>query len=403
MATRIPALVEPPMLVWARVSASISQEEAAKKLGIDLNRLEAWETGQESLSIAQLKKLAELYKRPLSVFFLSKPPVEFQPMRDLRRLHAIAAPMGKALAYEIRAAHERRLIAIELSSELGEEPHQLGITAQKTDDPEVVAERLRERLGISVQQQFGWRNYDAAFKGWREAIELAGVLVCTLSGSNHQVPLSEARGFAIAEQPFPTIAVNGQDKGYGRIFTMLHELGHIVLGESVFEDDFEPLTTLRPANRSTETFCNRVAAAVLIPRHSLLNEAIVKNKNANSVYSDNEISHLAFQYSVSREALLIRLSEIGRVNDSFVQLKRVEIAELYANQQRAESKKAGSDGFAPYQYQVLSHLGREFSRLVLEAYNTRRLTLSAASGYLGAQAKLVPKIELATYKRAAAE
>jgi DNA-binding transcriptional regulator YiaG len=43
MAARIKALVEPAMLVWARKTASLTQEEAAVALDIPLERLQAWE------------------------------------------------------------------------------------------------------------------------------------------------------------------------------------------------------------------------------------------------------------------------------------------------------------------------------------------------------------------------
>jgi Zn-dependent peptidase ImmA (M78 family)/DNA-binding XRE family transcriptional regulator len=400
MATRIPAFVEPPLLVWARKRAALSQEEVAAKVGIEVEKLDAWEAGREQLSIAQLKKLADLYKRPVSVFFLPEPPADFQALRDLRRLQVLPDRISKSLAYEVRAAHERRLIALELAEDIGDPPEDFGISAKKTDNPEAVALRVRERLGVSVQMQARWNNHDHTFRGWRDAIEAADVLVTVLSGAHHQVPLSEVRGFAIAERPFPMIVVNGQDRGYGRVFTMLHELSHVVLGESVLEDDLEPRDALPTANRSTEVFCNKLAAAILMPRESLLAEQLMVSKRANDVYSDAEISALSTRYGVSREALLVRLSDLGKASPAFVQAKRAELAALYASQQKKEEEEEREDeggGFAPYQYQVLGHLGRAYSRLVLQAYNARRLTLSTASGYLGAQAKLIPKIERAAY------
>jgi Zn-dependent peptidase ImmA (M78 family) len=200
------------------------------------------------------------------------------------------------------------------------------------------------------------------------------------------------------------IVVNGQDKGYGRVFTMLHELSHIVLGESVFEDDLESLNQLPVANRSTETFCNRLAAAVLMPKDAIVAELVVSSKKADTTYSDAELAALAARYGVSREALLVRLAELNRVSPAFVAHKRAEFARIYAAQRKKEEEEEddSSGGFAPYQYQVLSHLGRGFARLVLEAYNTKRLTLSTAAGYLGTQAKLIPKIERATYGGASA-
>jgi Zn-dependent peptidase ImmA (M78 family)/transcriptional regulator with XRE-family HTH domain len=398
MANRIPALVEPPILVWARERASMSLPEAATRLEISVEKLAAWENGSEQLSISQLKKVADLYKRPVSVFFLPEPPRDFQALRDLRRLQNTTSKISKALAYEVRSAHERRLIALELAEDIGEPPTDLGITAKRTDNPEAVAVRVRERLGISVQLQARWNNHEQTFRGWRDALESADVLVSVLSGAHHQVPLTEVRGFAIADRPYPMIVVNGQDRGYGRVFTMLHELSHVILGESVIEDDIEPSSTLPSANRATETFCNRLAAAILMPTESLYAERLVAEKKADSVYSDAEIAALSTRYGVSREALLVRLSEIGRANPAFVQAKRAELAALYAHQRKKEEEQAeDGGGFAPYQYQVLGHLGRGYARLVLRAYNARRLTLSAASGYLGAQAKLVPRIERAAY------
>ena len=63
--------------------------------------------------------------------------------------------------------------------------------------------------------------------------------------------------------------VNPKDSPYGRIFTMIHELVHIAIGESVIQNtDFEatPPSNLDPI----EVFCNQVAAEVLVPEDELL-------------------------------------------------------------------------------------------------------------------------------------
>jgi Zn-dependent peptidase ImmA (M78 family) len=300
----------------------------------------------------------------------------------------------------MRAAHERRLVAIELAEDMGEPPVDFGITATRAEDPETVAKRVRDRLGITMQQQAQWKTHDHVFRSWRDALEASGVLVTVLGGAHHQVPIEEVRGFAIAERPFPMIVVNGRDGGYGRVFTMLHELAHVVLGEGVFEDDIEPSNDMPAASRATETFCNRLAAAVLMPRESLLAEMVVAPKNSDSIYSDAELSALATRYGVSREAMLVRLAELDRVNQGFVQAKRAELAMLYAAQKKKVDEEDGG-GFLPPMKQLVYHVGRGYTRIVLQAYYNRRLTLSAASGYLGAQAKLIPKIERATFGGAA--
>src|SRR6202034_2315699 len=117
--------------------------------------------------------------------------------------------------------------------------------------------------GITLAQQARWTD---PFRSWRDAIEAAGVLVFALSGAHHQVGLEEMRGFAIAEQPLPVIVVNGKDRSPGRVFTLLHELAHVTLGQSAIENDIDPGDALPALDGAVERFCTRVAAAILMPR-----------------------------------------------------------------------------------------------------------------------------------------
>jgi Zn-dependent peptidase ImmA (M78 family)/transcriptional regulator with XRE-family HTH domain len=390
MATRIKALVEPAMLVWARETASLTQEEVAHALGVPVERIEEWEKGADSPTVNQLRRVAERCKRPLSVFYLPEPPRDFQALRDFRRLPGVHGKFSPQLAYEVRAAYGRRLVALDVLSDLGEAPAELGIKASVSDNPETVAVRLRERLGLTLPQQIRFNDH---FRGWRDAIETAGILVFVLAGAHHQVELEEMRGFAIAEEPLPVIVVNGKDRTPGKVFTLLHELAHVALGQSAIENDVEADDALPEPDRAVERFCNRLAAAVLMPREALLAEAIViAKRERNARWSNEEILALARHYGVSREALLLRLVELGRANVAFYQAMRREYA-----RQLEETEEPEASGFAPYRYQVLGHLGRGFARLVLQGYHNNRLTLSTASGYLGVQAKYVPSIERAAF------
>jgi transcriptional regulator with XRE-family HTH domain len=70
----IEALVEPAILAWARASAGFSIEEAAHSLQIKPEKVTAWEGGQESPSMSQLRRMATAYRRLLSDFYLPEPP-----------------------------------------------------------------------------------------------------------------------------------------------------------------------------------------------------------------------------------------------------------------------------------------------------------------------------------------
>src|ERR1043165_5592500 len=134
MPRTVEARVRPELLVWAREAAGLSTEEAAKKAHIKPEGLQEWEDGTSRPTIAQLRLLARAYRRPLAVFYLAKPPKTFMPIRDFRRISgAVAGRMSYDLTLEIRRAHDRRELAVELLRDLGQEAPQFAATISRHD------------------------------------------------------------------------------------------------------------------------------------------------------------------------------------------------------------------------------------------------------------------------------
>lgn len=63
------ANINPGLLVWARETAGLPRDAAAKKIGVKPARLAEWEEGRLRPTVTQLRKAASVYKRPLAVFF----------------------------------------------------------------------------------------------------------------------------------------------------------------------------------------------------------------------------------------------------------------------------------------------------------------------------------------------
>jgi len=336
MATRVKALVKPALITWARESAGFGIADAAARLKVDEAQLVDWEdpNGENSPSIPQLRKMAALFKRPLAVFFLDEAPQGFMVMRDLRRLPGTGARhYSPALQMEIRAANERRELALELVADLAEEPSKFALSATDKEDPEVVGARIRTVLGVTAQLQDGWKDAEgrAGFNAWRSRIEAAGVLVF----QTVRFTTDEASGFAISADKLPVIAVNRKDPLTRRTFSLLHELAHLMLHLSGVSD-LETDESRPPEDQKIEVFCNQVAAAALVPKDDLLAHSLVKAhaKNASD-WSDAEIAELARRFNVSREALLRRLLTFGMTKNQFYQSKRAQyIAEYLARQKK---------------------------------------------------------------------
>src|SRR6266851_7017564 len=153
-AARVEALVKPELLRWGRETAGLSLEAAAKKIDVKPERLLSWESGDARPSIPQLRNLADAYKRPLAAFYLPAPPAPLERPRDFRKAPGDGPREDSpALLYEIRRAHYRRDVAIELLEELGEEPVSLALTVSQSDDPEQVGARIRDLLGVDYATQ----------------------------------------------------------------------------------------------------------------------------------------------------------------------------------------------------------------------------------------------------------
>jgi Zn-dependent peptidase ImmA (M78 family)/DNA-binding XRE family transcriptional regulator len=384
----IKANVTPELLAWARSSAGYTLEEAAKKINrIGVEKLAAWEEGRDQPTVKQLYKLAEVYKRPVGTFFLSELPQDFTIPRDFRRLPGeVAGVYSPALRRQIRLAEERREAALDLYEDLREEPPTFPLAATLDEDPDELAQRIREALGVDSAEQFSWRDPQRykPLRQWRTRIENLGVLVFQVTG----VETQEMLGFSLAEPALPVIAVNRKIRNpNGRIFTLLHEFVHLMLRQSsicdIDEEQFRP-----PEEQRIEVFCNRVAGAALVPAEILLREEIVSRYPvARREWEEEDLKTLALRFSVSREVIVRRLLIAGRTTEQFYSRKREEYRQQAAGD---EGQGGGPENRAA---KALSTLGASFITLILEGHQQGHLTLSQVSGLIGQRVKWVPEIE----------
>jgi Zn-dependent peptidase ImmA (M78 family) len=384
MAKQIKALVKPAMLRWARESLNFPIGEAAKKIGVKPVKLATWEAGDASPTIGQLRKIAAVYKRPLAVFFLSQPPRDFDALKDFRRLpDQMRAAPSPELNLEIRRAHVRRETALELANSLGIDPLRLPAISSNLRDSARLAQRARQILGISLQQQCAWRDRYETLHGWIAAMERVGVLVFQTGA----VSLEEMRGFSISAEPFPVIVVNAKDSPRGRVFTLIHEFAHLLINRGGL-CDLHSAARAQNQDDETEIFCNQVAGTFLLPEHEFSNDPIVAGNAARASWQDSDIRSLADKYSVSQEVVLRRLLTLGRITQSFYRQKRQEFLDTYQRE-----LQRGQGGFAPYNVVKIRDLGRAFIRLALEAYHTEAINSSDVAEMLGVKLKHLPTIE----------
>lgn len=395
MTKRLKATVNPAVLTWARTTAGYDDLiVAAEKVGVEEGKLAAWETGEAQPSIPQLRRMADVYKRPLAVLYLPEPPTnKFETMHDFRRLPELGVRrFSPELTVEIRKAQERRALALELYEDADEEPARFTLETSLRHAPETVGQVIRDALKIDYELQAKWRDGRAAFLAWRSRIEELGVLVFQSS----RIASDEASGFAYWADILPFMVVNGKDAYSRRCFSLLHELAHLMLRQSGVSDlDVEGP---RPeADQRVEVFCNQVAAAALIPRGMILREEVVHAKGAGRHdWSDDEVEKLANIYSVSREAILRRLLTFNRTTEAFYLRKRAQYAvefQLLKEKEKQEREKNKNSIPRDMPRETVEGFGKPFVRIVLENYHMDKISLSEVSGYLGVKLRHLSSIE----------
>jgi Zn-dependent peptidase ImmA (M78 family)/transcriptional regulator with XRE-family HTH domain len=364
--------INPSLLIWAREESGYGIERLARRLQVKEERIAAWETGQRQPTLRQVEQLAAFLHRPLSVFFLPRPP-QLPPLAaDYRRLPGVEpGSESPELRLALRHMLIRRDNALNLMGELGEPVPDFQLRARLNESPIEVGQRMREATRIDPMAQLDWPNEWRAWASWRAAIEQIGILVFQFP----KVPLKETRGLALLRMPLPVIAINGKEMPEAKAYTIFHELAHLMLAASY--EELPAISERRSALEweKVERFAEVAASHALVPE-TTLRTIIGRQGLGNSQWDIDDVRKLARAFRVTPLAMATRLRESGFMAWARYNQWRSDW-ELYVATLRPRR-----GGFASPVEKTVGRAGRPFAQLVLEALSANRLTAVDASRYL---------------------
>lgn len=393
----LPAIVEPEVLRWARASIGLTAVAAARKLGVPDDRVEQWEDGSETPTIAQLRKAANVYKRPLAVFFLPEPPQDFDAMRDFRRMpNTTARSWSPELHGEYRRALMQREFALELYEVEEVEPPTTWKLVELPDEDDAIAEQARNQLLSNgpLRLSDATNAYDF-LNVWIAALEESGILV--LATARGSVSIAEMRAFSIYFDNLPVVMVNGSDGPRGRLFSVLHEYAHLLLHTGGLCDTVTE-TAATSADRRLEARCNAIAAAMLMPREDVLAVAEVRAREGRPDSWDySSLRDAARGFGVSAEAFLLRLVSLGRTTMAFYLAQREEFLRAYEEEETRTRSRGGN-----WYRNTARDLGKLYVRRIADAHRRRVIDSYTAATYLNAKVGQIEKLaEAAALKESA--
>ncbi|WP_018240341.1 ImmA/IrrE family metallo-endopeptidase [Ensifer sp. BR816] len=364
----------PDVFRWARERRGISVEEVAEKMHQKPERILAWESALDAPTVAQARKLADIYQRSFLEFFMrTLPPVrESELVPDFRAHRGIDIDRDDRGLRDIQEwAEAQRENALDLFQELGERPIDFpkSLFCDTSKNVEVAAMDVRQAMGFTIDEQMGMKAADKVKLPniLRSHIEFLGVL--TLKAT--EIREFGARGICFVQFPLPVIVFGNESPG-AQIFTLAHEFGHVMLKESGI---ISPLSS----TNGVENWCDRFAAAFLMPKTAV--ERLIgstPDMPAPNI-SDLDLETAANELRVSAHAMLVRLVQLRYVvADYYWRIKKPQ----FDAQERA-FKSFGRSSYYGSRYK--NSLGDLYTGLVIEAWNTGRITNHNAAEYMGIQ------------------
>lgn len=352
---RVELDINPDVLRWARIEAGYAPDEIADKLNVSGERYQLWETDGRRIPLGILKSVATAYKRQLAVFLLPVVPKSTPKPNDFRNLSPAQSKLSKKVLQVIRDTTYFRQVSLELQDETYWTDRYTWLKDFQKGTTQNIEVRLREVLDVTIDDQVSWKTDLEAYRSWRNAVEMRlGIFVFQFS-----MPMSEVHGLSFTDFCPYSIVTNSNHSYTGRIFTIFHELGHILRKHSGI-----CLHENATINQPEEWACNEFAGRFLVPSEFV--------ETANNL---RDLSTLASSLNVSREVYLWRMREQGSISDPrfFAMLK--EIKATY-------KQKTKKGGHVKPEVKSRASRGDTFYSMVLEATHDNRISIARASSAL---------------------
>ena len=371
--------VNPQILVWARETAGLALQDAASRVGIRdargvaaVDRLRALERGEQEPTRPILVKMARHYRRPLLAFYLTSPPQRGDRGADFRTLRAARSSetdaLVDALVRNVRGRQNMVRAALEAEDEADRVPF-VGVLSgvegarQLMESPRGVLSRsdvarlvrhavaaLNQVLGedLSATTYYKQPSAGQAFALLRTRTEGAGAFVLLqgdLGSPQTAIDVEVFRGFAIADDFAPFVVINDRDSRAAWSFTLLHELTHLLLGQTGISGGH--------LGNEIEEFCNNVAAEWMLPTPVL--DEIEVDADQDVARQQQRISEFARGRNLSRTMVAYRLLRAKRIDSQIFDLLRAAFGEGWRQERERQRARARESVGGPDYYTVRRH------------------------------------------------
>lgn len=358
--------INPDRITWCCADRGITLEDFASEVGIATANIDKVMAGEAGITFNQLRKIAEYFGRGI-LFFLEPSPVDESQVhtpqfRTLANQKPELSPRIKAL---IERVEKQRAVYLNLREDLDDAdtprfspPDLAGLS------PQAAAGAVRQWLELAERNDF---------ESYRRALEAKGLLVFRSNGYTGKWQIAKESpilGFSLYDPECPVVVIKKQAWEPQQSFTLMHELGHLLLHKTSSIDDNHDLHSHEGREQEANAF-----AGHLLVSQTFLTDIRDADRPHEVDQFDEWLREQRKAWGVSGEVILRRLLDAGR-------LPREQYAAYREWRQEAVVAEEGG-GSRAYRHREPTHVfGDTFVRTVLDALSARHITLTKASSYL---------------------
>lgn len=312
-----------------------------------------------NIKYKDLSKIASKLQIPFGYLFLEKLPQENIKIPELRRKN-LDLPISNALKESVKNSEYKQLWYRDYLISVGEKEN----FTQKYNNKNDIVESIKNLVLFESLPKDPYK----AMQKLIDRLQNNNFLIFIASSIDRKkgtkIEIEDCRGYCLYDSYTPIIFLNNADSYRGKIFTILHELAHILCGEN-------GITTNDNQHSKIEKFCNEIASEILIPKKFIL-EKWDKNLKINENAEFIEKECLASKEAIATKAINLKIISKKDYDEYREYLTNLPKKKFFARNDKHKTPR-----------RIIKENSANFARAIVTQTLNNNLDFNTAMDYLG--------------------
>lgn len=311
------------------------------------------------ITYKHLSQIAEKLYIPFGYLFLDELPKENAKIPELRRKN-LDLPISHILKESIKNSEYKQMWYRDYLISIGEKENFIRKYSNKYD----IIKYIKQLTHFELLPKDPYKAIQKLINSLQSNNFLVFVASSINRKKNTKIAIDDCRGYCLYDSYAPVIFLNNEDSYRGKIFTILHELAHILYGKN-------GIITNKNQHSKMEKFCNDIASEILIPQ-----KFILEKWNKNLIINEN-IEFIEKGCLASREAIATKAINLKIISKKEYNEYRKYLSTLYNKKFFARNSKH------KIPRRIIKENSVNFARAIVIQTLNNNIDFNTAMNYLG--------------------